>query len=38
MTKVTSALLFDGGVYLAVVGIVLMAFEAFGDAPREART
>jgi multicomponent Na+:H+ antiporter subunit A len=32
---VTSALAFDAGVYLAVVGIVLMAFEAFGEDPRE---
>jgi multicomponent Na+:H+ antiporter subunit A len=32
----SSALLFDVGVYLAVVGMVLMAFEAFGDAPEEA--
>jgi multicomponent Na+:H+ antiporter subunit A len=29
--KVTSALAFDIGVYLVVVGLVLMAFEAFGD-------
>jgi multicomponent Na+:H+ antiporter subunit A len=35
--KLSSALAFDGGVYLAVVGMVLMAFEAFGDdAPVEA--
>lgn len=31
--NLSSALLFDGGVYLAVVGIVLMAFEAFGEDP-----
>jgi multicomponent Na+:H+ antiporter subunit A len=31
---VTSALLFDAGVYLLVVGLVLMVFEAFGDDPR----
>jgi multicomponent Na+:H+ antiporter subunit A len=31
--KVTSALPFDVGVYLVVVGLVLMAFEAFGDDP-----
>ncbi|MEZ5323303.1 MAG: hydrogen gas-evolving membrane-bound hydrogenase subunit E [Microthrixaceae bacterium] len=31
----SSALVFDVGVYLAVVGMVLMAFEAFGDNPRE---
>jgi multicomponent Na+:H+ antiporter subunit A len=30
---VTSALPFDTGVYLVVVGVVLMAFEAFGDEP-----
>jgi multicomponent Na+:H+ antiporter subunit A len=29
--KLSSALLFDIGVYVTVVGIVLMAFEAFGD-------
>jgi multicomponent Na+:H+ antiporter subunit A len=34
----TSALAFDVGVYLAVVGMVLMAFEAFGDAPVEVST
>jgi multicomponent Na+:H+ antiporter subunit A len=33
--KVSSALAFDTGVYLAVVGMVLMAFEAFGDDPAE---
>jgi hypothetical protein len=33
---VTSALIFDIGVYLAVVGMVLMAFAAFGDDPAEA--
>jgi multicomponent Na+:H+ antiporter subunit A len=32
----SSALAFDTGVYLAVVGMVLMVFEAFGDAPVEA--
>ena len=31
--KVSSALAFDVGVYLTVVGMVLMAFEAFGDGP-----
>lgn len=31
--KATSALLFDLGVYLLVVGLVLMIFEAFGDEP-----
>ena len=30
---VSSALAFDVGVYLTVVGMVLMAFEAFGDSP-----
>jgi multisubunit Na+/H+ antiporter MnhB subunit len=29
--KATSALAFDIGVYLVVVGLVLMVFEAFGD-------
>lgn len=29
--KVTSALPFDVGVYLVVIGLVLMIFEAFGD-------
>jgi multicomponent Na+:H+ antiporter subunit A len=29
----SSALLFDAGVYVAVVGMVLMVFEAFGDDP-----
>jgi multisubunit Na+/H+ antiporter MnhB subunit len=29
--KVTSALSFDIGVYLVVIGLVLMIFEAFGD-------
>ena len=36
--KVSSALVFDTGVYLAVVGMVLMAYEAFGDEPVEAAT
>lgn len=31
--KVTSALPFDIGVYLVVVGLVLMVFEAFGEDP-----
>ena len=30
--KVTSALVFDTGVYLVVVGMVLMAFEALGES------
>lgn len=34
--KVSSALVFDAGVYLTVVGMVLMSFEAFGDDPAEA--
>lgn len=34
--KLSSALLFDIGVYLTVIGVVLMAFEAFGDEPAEA--
>ena len=29
--KVTSALVFDIGVYLAVLGLALMMFESFGD-------
>jgi multicomponent Na+:H+ antiporter subunit A len=29
----SSALAFDAGVYLAVIGMVLMVFEAFGDDP-----
>ncbi|MPY92880.1 MAG: cation transporter [Acidimicrobiia bacterium] len=31
--KATAALPFDTGVYLVVVGLVLMIFEAFGDEP-----
>ena len=31
--KTTSALPFDVGVYLLVVGLILMVFEAFGDEP-----
>lgn len=31
--KTTSAIFFDLGVYLLVVGLVLMIFEAFGDEP-----
>jgi multicomponent Na+:H+ antiporter subunit A len=35
--SLSSALVFDTGVYLAVVGMVLMAFEAFGETrPAEA--
>ena len=33
--SVSSALAFDIGVYLAVVGMVLMVFETFGDDPVE---
>ena len=29
--KVTSALVFDIGVYLAVIGLAMMVFESFGD-------
>jgi multicomponent Na+:H+ antiporter subunit A len=32
--KVTSALVLDVGVYLVVLGLVLMVFESFGDDPR----
>jgi multicomponent Na+:H+ antiporter subunit A len=32
--KVTSALVFDAGVYFVVLGLVLMVFESFGDDPR----
>ena len=32
--KLTSALAFDIGVYLLVLGLVLMVFESFGDDPR----
>ncbi|HEY8543691.1 MAG TPA: hydrogen gas-evolving membrane-bound hydrogenase subunit E [Acidimicrobiales bacterium] len=32
---VNSALAFDVGVYLVVIGMVLMAFEAFGEEPKE---
>ena len=35
VVKISSALVFDTGVYLAVVGMVLMAFEAFGDDAAE---
>jgi multicomponent Na+:H+ antiporter subunit A len=36
--KVTSALAFDIGVYLVVLGLVLMVFESFGDEPRRLAT
>ncbi|HTN99139.1 MAG TPA: MnhB domain-containing protein [Microthrixaceae bacterium] len=31
--KVTTAMVFDTGVYLIVVGLILMIFEGLGDAP-----
>jgi multicomponent Na+:H+ antiporter subunit A len=34
--KATSAVAFDIGVYLVVLGLVLMVFESFGDEPRRA--
>ena len=34
--KVASPLFFDVGVYLVVVGLVLMVIEAFGDEPQPA--
>jgi multicomponent Na+:H+ antiporter subunit A len=34
--SLSSALVFDTGVYVAVVGMVLMAFEAYGDEPAES--
>jgi multicomponent Na+:H+ antiporter subunit A len=34
--KMSSALVFDIGVYLTVVGMVFMVFEAFGDEPQPA--
>jgi multicomponent Na+:H+ antiporter subunit A len=36
--SMSSALIFDTGVYIAVVGMVLMAFEAFGEDLEEAPT
>ena len=36
--KTTSALAFDIGVYVAVVGLVFMVFEAFGDSLPEELT
>jgi multicomponent Na+:H+ antiporter subunit A len=33
--SVSSSLVFDTGVYLVVVGVVLMAFEAFGETPAD---
>jgi multicomponent Na+:H+ antiporter subunit A len=35
--QLSSALAFDIGVYLTVIGMVLMAFEAFGDRPKVTR-
>jgi multicomponent Na+:H+ antiporter subunit A len=34
--KVSSALAFDIGVYIAVIGLAMMVFESFGDDPRPA--
>ncbi len=34
--KVSSALAFDTGVYLAVIGLAMMVFESFGDDPQPA--
>ena len=34
--KATSSLLFDIGVYVLVIGLVRMVFEAFGDSPPPA--
>jgi multicomponent Na+:H+ antiporter subunit A len=34
--KISSALVFDTGVYLAVLGMVMMVYEAFGDDPVES--
>ncbi len=31
--KVTTAAIFDTGVYLIVIGLVLMIFEGFGEDP-----
>jgi multicomponent Na+:H+ antiporter subunit A len=36
--KTSSALVFDVGVYLVVLGLVLMVFESFGDDPQPAAT
>ena len=36
--KLTSALFFDIGVYLVVVGLAMMVFESFGDDPVRAST
>ena len=36
--KATSALPFDIGVYLVVVGLVLMAYEASGEEPEDSTT
>ena len=35
--KLTSALAFDIGVYLVVIGLAMMVFESFGDDPCEPR-
>jgi multicomponent Na+:H+ antiporter subunit A len=34
--KLSSVLAFDAGVYLVVVGLVMMMFESFGDDPPPA--
>ena len=34
--KLASVLAFDAGVYLVVVGLVMMMFESFGDDPPPA--
>jgi multicomponent Na+:H+ antiporter subunit A len=31
--KLSTVLVFDAGVYLVVVGLVMMMFESFGDDP-----
>ena len=36
--KISSALVFDVGVYITVIGMVLMVFEAFGDEPTQVRS
>lgn len=36
--KISSTLVFDVGVYVTVVGMVLMVFEAFGDEPSRVRS
>jgi multicomponent Na+:H+ antiporter subunit A len=36
--KISSSLVFDVGVYLTVIGMVLMVFEAFGDEPSRVQS